>query len=243
MPTRVVAVLPAFNAARTLHRTLGELPRGLVSHTVLVDDGSTDSTVAIAREAGLEVIAHPKNFGYGANQKTCYRRALELGADIVVMLHPDYQYDGRVIPHLVGMIELGICDVMLGSRIRTRAEAMAGKMPVWKYIANRALTLVENVALGQNLGDFHSGLRAYRRNVLETIPFESNSDDFVFDSQLLCQCVHHGFRIGDVPVPVRYFDDASSVNFRQSVKYGTETLGAVAEYWAARAGRKSDRFR
>jgi hypothetical protein len=180
------------------------------------------------------VVVHEANRGYGGNQKTCYREALARGADIVVMIHPDYQYDSRIIPHAVGIIELGICDVVLGSRIRSRQEALAGGMPVYKYLSNRFLTTVENIALGQNLGDFHSGFRVYRRQVLERIPFERNSDDFVFDTQFLVQAVRFGFRLGDIPVPVRYFDEASSINFRRSVVYGLGTLGAVGQYWLDR---------
>jgi glycosyltransferase involved in cell wall biosynthesis len=231
---RVVAVMPAYNAERTLAATLADIPAGSVDEIILVDDGSKDQTVRIAREMGLTVIAHPRNRGYGGNQKTCYREALARGADIVVMIHPDYQYDSRVIPHAVGFIELGICDVVLGSRIRSRDEALRGGMPIWKYLSNRFLTTVENVALGQNLGDFHSGFRVYRRAVLETIPFERNSDDFVFDTQFLAQAIHFGFRLGDIPVPVRYFDEASSINFRRSVRYGLETLRVVGQYWLNR---------
>src|SRR5262245_31563409 len=206
---KVVAVLPAYNAELTLAATLADISVGAVDEILLVDDGSTDRTVPLAREMGLTVIQHPKNRGYGGNQKTCYRWALAQGADIVVMIHPDYQYDSRVIPHAIAIIELGICDVVLGSRIRSRAEALAGGMPKYKYLANRVLTAFENMALGQNLGDFHSGFRVYRREVLERIPFERNSDDFVFDTQFLVQAVHFGFRLGDIPVPVRYFDEAS----------------------------------
>lgn len=231
---KVVAVLPAYNAERTLAATLADVPVGAVDEFLLVDDGSTDRTVAVAREMGLTVIEHPRNRGYGGNQKTCYRWALESGADIVVMIHPDYQYDSRVIPHAVGIIELGICDVVLGSRVRSREEALRGGMPLYKYLSNRFLTLVENMGLGQNLGDFHSGFRVYRREVLERIPFEHNSDDFVFDTQFLVQAVHLGFRLGDIPVPVRYFDEASSINFRRSLKYGFETLGVVGSYWLNR---------
>jgi glycosyltransferase involved in cell wall biosynthesis len=234
--SRVMAVMPAYNAAATLERTVADIPPGSVHDMLLVDDGSRDDTVTIARRLGIRVIEHPENRGYGANQKTCYGAALETDADIVVMIHPDYQYDSRLIPHLIGFIELGICDVMLGSRIRTRGEALAGGMPVWKYLANRVLTMVENMALGQNLGDFHSGLRAYRREVLETVPFLTNSDDFVFDTQFLVQCVHFGYRLGDVPVPVRYFDEASSINFRRSVRYGMATLGTLAQYWVQQLG-------
>ena len=182
-----------------------------------VDDGSSDRTAEVARSLGITVIEREQNGGYGANQKTCYQHALERDADFVVMLHPDFQYDSRVAGIAVDFLKLGICDVVLGSRIRTRREALDGGMPAWKYLANRILTTVENVALGQNLGDFHSGFRAYTREVLETIPFLENSDDFVFDNQFLAQAVHFGFRIGDVPVPVRYFEEASSIPFRRCV--------------------------
>src|SRR5437764_8791833 len=231
---RVIAVMPAYNAEKTLAATLADMPPGCADEVILVDDGSKDRTVEIARAMGLTVIVHPQNRGYGGNQKTCYKHALERGADIVVMIHPDYQYDSRVIPHAVGFIELGICDVVLGSRIRSRDEALAGGMPVYKYVSNRFLTAVENLALGQNLGDFHSGFRVYRRAVLERVPFERNSDDFVFDTQFLVQAVRLGFRLGDVPVPVRYFREASSINFRRSVRYGLSTLGVVAQFWLDR---------
>jgi glycosyltransferase involved in cell wall biosynthesis len=240
--SKVIAVMPAYNAEATLAATLADVPAGSVDEVILVDDGSRDRTVEIARAMGLTVLVHPANRGYGGNQKTCYRTALEHGADVVVMIHPDYQYDSRVIPHAVGFIELGICDVVLGSRIRSRAEALAGGMPVWKYVANRFLTGVENLALGQNLGDFHSGFRVYRREVLERVPFENNSDDFVFDTQFLVQCVKLGFRLGDIPVPVRYFKEASSINFRRSVRYGLGTLGVVGRYWLDRLGLKRCRL-
>jgi glycosyltransferase involved in cell wall biosynthesis len=231
-----MVVMPAYNAAATLARTLADIPPESVDDILVVDDASRDDTTAMARQLGLRVITHPENRGYGANQKTCYAAALESDADVVVMIHPDYQYDSRVVPHLVGFLQLGICDVVVGSRIRTRREALDGGMPPWKYLANRILTMVENMVLGQNLGDFHSGLRAYRRTVLETIPFQRNSDDFVFDSQFLIQCVHFGFKLGDVPVPVRYFDEASSINFRRSVRYGLGTLGALVQFSVQRLG-------
>jgi glycosyltransferase involved in cell wall biosynthesis len=234
--SKVIAVMPAYNAESTLAATVGDIPPGSVDEIILVDDGSRDRTVELARAMGLTVIVHEQNRGYGGNQKTCYREALAHGADIVVMIHPDYQYDSRLIPHAVGIIEAGICDVVLGSRIRSRAEAFAGGMPVYKYVANRILTLIENIALGQNLGDFHSGFRVYRRTVLETITFERNSDDFVFDSQLLAQAVHFNFRLGDIPVPVRYFAEASSINFRRSVRYGFGTLATLGRYWLNRLG-------
>jgi glycosyltransferase involved in cell wall biosynthesis len=233
---KIIAVLPAYNAEKTLAATLADMPNGSVDEIILVDDGSKDRTVEIAREIGLTVIAHPQNRGYGGNQKTCYRTALEHGADIVVMIHPDYQYDSRIIPHAVGIIELDICDVVLGSRIRSRQEALAGGMPIYKYLSNRFLTILENFALGQNLGDFHSGFRVYRRAVLEKIPFERNSDDFVFDTQFLAQAVRLGFRLGDLPVPVRYFDEASSINFKRSLRYGVLTLAVMGQYWLDRLG-------
>src|SRR4051812_47857658 len=239
---KIIAVLPAYNAEHTLAATLADVPVGAVDEFLLVDDGSTDRTVQVACEMGLTVIQHPKNRGYGGNQKTCYRWALDHGADVVVMIHPDYQYDSRVIPHAVGIIELGICDVVLGSRIRARDEALTGGMPWWKYLANRALTAFENVTLGQNLGDFHSGFRVYRREVLERIPFEQNSDDFVFDTQFLVQAVHHGFRLGDIPVPVRYFKEASSINFKRSLRYGLTTVSTVGRWYLHKAGWKSRLF-
>jgi glycosyltransferase involved in cell wall biosynthesis len=241
---RVIAVMPAYNAEATLEKTIADIPRGTVDEIILVDDCSTDGTVELARKLGLTVITHENNRGYGGNQKTCYAYALERKADYVVMIHPDYQYDSRVIDVAVKVMQLGILDFVMGCRIRTRKETLDGGMPVYKYIANRILTTIENVLLGQNLGDFHSGFRAYKREVLETIPFESNSEDFVFDSQFLAQAVHFGFKMGDIPVPVRYFDEASSINFGRSCKYGLSTLGVMGVYWLNRLGlRKSDLFK
>jgi glycosyltransferase involved in cell wall biosynthesis len=240
---KIIAVLPAYNAEKTLAATIADVPPGSVDEILLVDDGSKDRTVELAREMGLTVIVHTKNRGYGGNQKTCYKYALDNGYDIVVMIHPDYQYDARVIPHAVSFIELGIADVVLGNRIRSRPEAIECGMPWWKYVCNRALTLFENLALGQNLGEFHSGFRVYRRQVLETLPFEENSEDFVFDTQFLVQAVRFGFRLSDVPVPVRYFREASSINFRRSTKYGLETVKTVMHYWAWKCGLPSKLFR
>jgi glycosyltransferase involved in cell wall biosynthesis len=231
---RIIAVMPAYNAALTLEKTIRDIPADTVDEVILVDDCSTDETVAVAESLGLTVIRHEQNTGYGGNQKTCYTEALSRGADIVVMIHPDYQYDSRVIGVAAELIRLGNVDVILGSRIRTRAEALKGGMPGWKYIANRCLTIFENIALGQNLGDFHSGFRAYRKEVLQTIPWRRNSDDFVFDTQFLAQSVTFGFRLGDIPVPVRYFAEASSINFRRSTRYGLLTLWVMVQFWLNR---------
>lgn len=233
---RTIVVMPAYNAATTVRQTVADIPAGAVQQIILVDDCSRDTTVTVAHELGLTVIQHERNTGYGGNQKTCYRNALAAGADYVVMVHPDYQYDSRVIPTAVAILRLGICDVVLGSRIRTRREALDGGMPLYKYLCNRILTFTENVVLGQNLGDFHSGFRAYRREVLEKIPFEENSDDFVFDSQFLAQAVYFGFKLGDIPVPVRYFPEASSINFRRSLRYGFATLGVLLKFWCQKLG-------
>jgi glycosyltransferase involved in cell wall biosynthesis len=229
--SRAIVVMPAYNAETTLEATLSEIPEGTVEEIILVDDCSKDRTVELARDLGLTVVVHEHNLGYGGNQKTCYRLALDRDADVVVMLHPDSQYDGKVVPVLIDLLRNDHCDVLLGNRIRTRREALGGGMPVYKYIANRALTTFENVWLGQNLGECHSGMRAYTRKVLETIPWERNSDDFVFDSQFLVQAVHFGFRLGDVPVPVRYMKEASSINFVRSSTYGVLTLWTLVE-WA-----------
>ena len=226
----VVVVMPAYNAELTLERTLRDIPEGCVNEVILTDDASTDRTVEIARKLGITVLRHPRNLGYGANQKTCYDAALKRGADAIIMIHPDYQYDPRVIPFALGFLSTGICDVIIGSRIRTRREALQGGMPLYKYISNRFLTITENFVLGQNLGDFHSGFRAFTREVLESIDYHRNSDDFVFDTEFLAQAVVAGFRVGDVPIPTRYFAEASSINFRRSVKYGIQTLGVMLKY-------------
>ncbi|MDM7924633.1 MAG: glycosyltransferase family 2 protein [bacterium] len=234
--SRVMVVMPAYNAERTVEKTFRDIPAGSVDSVLLVDDASRDNTVATAERLGIKVIRHEANKGYGGNQKTCYDAALADGADIVVMVHPDYQYDPRVIPFAVGFIETGICDIVIGSRVRTRRETLEGGMPVYKYISNRVLTIFENVVLGQNLGDFHSGFRVYHRRVLEAIPYRGNSDDFIFDTELLAQAVVLGFRIGDIPIPTRYADDASSINFRRSLKYGVQTVGVMGKYLLHRLG-------
>ena len=226
---RVVVVMPAYNAARTLERTYADIPADVVSHVILVDDVSKDETVDIARKLGLEVLVHRQNLGYGGNQKTCYDRALEWGADVVVMLHPDYQYDATRIPALVEPILAGRADLVLGSRFL--GDPLAGGMPRWKYLANRFLTGLENAAFGLHLSEYHTGLRAYSRRLLETIPYRLNSDDFVFDQELIAQVVAAGgLGVGEIGVPTRYFEEASSVGFRRSVVYGLSTLRVVARY-------------
>jgi glycosyltransferase involved in cell wall biosynthesis len=227
---RVIVVMPAYNAALTLERTYADIPHAVVDHVILVDDVSRDETVEIAKRLGLQVIVHRQNRGYGGNQKTCYSAALEAGAEVVVMLHPDYQYDATRIPALIEPIVRGDKDLMLGSRFL--GDPLAGGMPGWKYVANRFLTTVENLAFGLRLSEYHTGLRAYSRELLETIPYQLNSDDFVFDQELIAQVVAagKGDRIGEIAVPTRYFEEASSVGFRRSVVYGLSTLRVVARY-------------
>lgn len=225
----VVVVMPAYNAARTLERTYNDIPPNTVDKVILVDDVSKDETVEIARQLGLKVVIHIQNRGYGGNQKTCYIEALREGADIVVMLHPDYQYDSTRIPELIAPIERGEADLMLGSRL-LGGGTLAGGMPMWKYVSNRFLTTVENFVLGQRLSEMHTGFRAYSRRFLETIPFLLNSDDFVFDTEVLAQASAFGFKIGEIAVPTRYFAEASSVNFKRSVKYGVNTLAVMWRY-------------
>ena len=233
---RLVVVMPAYNAARTLERTYADIPHDLVDQIILVDDVSKDETVEVARQLGLDVIIHQQNLGYGGNQKTCYEAALANGADVVVMLHPDYQYDATRIPALVAPILSGERDLMLGSRFL--GDPLAGGMPKWKFVANRFLTIVENVAFGLRLSEYHTGLRAYSRRLLETIPYQLNSNDFVFDQELIAQVVAAGMgrRIGEIAVPTRYFEEASSVGFKRSVVYGTSTLRVVTRYLLHRVG-------
>ena len=227
---KTIIVMPAYNAEKTLQQTLDDIPKGCADGIILVDDASKDATAKLARELGLKVIVHEKNLGYGGNQKTCYRAALETGADVVVMLHPDYQYDPKLVPYLSGLIKGGICDIVLANRIRTRKEAIRGGMPFYKYIFNRMLTFIENLFLGLNLGEYHTGYRAFSRKALEKIRWEENSNDFVFDQQILIQAAALELRIGEIPVPAKYFEQASSINFVRSTKYGLETLLSVAKY-------------
>ncbi|HWR97860.1 MAG TPA: glycosyltransferase family 2 protein [Candidatus Methanoperedens sp.] len=232
---RLVVVMPAYNAERTLRLTFAELPHEYVDGVILVDDASRDATAAVARELGIRTIIHPENRGYGGNQKTCYRAALEAGADIVVMLHPDYQYSPRLVTAMASMVASGHYDIVLGSRI-LGGETIRGGMPRYKYLANRILTLAENLALGVKLSEYHSGFRAYRRAVLETLPLGENSDDFVFDNELLVQAVAFGFRIGELSCPTKYFPEASSINFRRSVRYGFGVLASAGKFLLRRAG-------
>lgn len=232
---RIVVVMPAYNAAKTIEKTYADIPAGIVSQVILVDDVSQDETVEIAQQLGIKVIVHIQNRGYGGNQKTCYLHALSGDADIVVMLHPDYQYDSRLIPELVRPIQEGRADLVLGSRL-LGGGTLAGGMPLYKFISNRFLTIIENLVLGQNLSECHTGFRAYSRRLLETLPFVLNSDDFVFDSQIIVQTVAFGFKIAEIAVPTRYFKEASSVNFRRSVVYGLATLSALSTYIWDRTG-------
>ena len=227
---KIIIVMPAYNAEKTLEQTVRDIPQGFADEIILCDDGSHDRTVEIAKRLGLTVITHAVNKGYGANQKTLYDAALAHGADIIVMVHPDYQYDPRVIPFAAGFLEKDICDVIIGSRIRTRKETLQGGMPLYKYISNRFLTVVQNIALDQNLGDFHSGFRVFKRSVLENIAYKNNSDDFIFDAECLAQAAFRGCRIGDIPIPTRYFAEASSINFSRSLVYGLGCLAVSGKY-------------
>ena len=239
---KVVVVMPAYNAGRTLRMTYEELPKDTVSIVLLVDDGSTDETLEIARQLGLEIFVHNRNYGYGANQKTCYAEALRAGADIVVMVHPDYQYDPRLVPQLIDPIRRGEADVVLGSRVKAGLALQQG-MPWWKYISNRFLTTVENRILGLKLSEYHTGYRAFHREVLETVNFRANSDGFVFDQEIIAQVVAAGFRIAEIAVPTRYFPEASSASFLASTIYGLRILTALFWYTLHRRGlRRSRRF-
>ncbi len=227
---KVIAVMPAFNAAETLEKTVKDIPKGIVDQIILVDDNSSDQTVKLARKLGLQVIKHPQNRGYGGNQKTCYTHALSEGADVVVMIHPDYQYDSSLTKEMVLPIMNGRVDVMLGSRIRSREEALAGGMPLYKYFGNRFLTLTENLLLDRNLSEYHTGFRAFHKNILKKLPFHKYSDDFVFDSQILFGTIALKAKIGEIQVPVRYFEEASSINFMRSSIYGLSILRDLGLY-------------
>jgi glycosyltransferase involved in cell wall biosynthesis len=234
---KVVVIMPAYNAAKTLRRTYDEvMAQGVVDLVIVVDDASHDDTVALARQLpDTEVIVHPRNLGYGGNQKTCYRAALQAGGDIVIMVHPDYQYTPKLIPAMVSMIANGLYPCVIGSRILGN-YALSGGMPGWKYVANRLLTFTENVLFGAKLSEYHTGYRAFSRQLLETIPWDRNSDDFVFDNQMLAQILWCGFTVAEVSCPTKYFAEASSINFRRSVKYGFGCLGTALSYRLARWG-------
>jgi glycosyltransferase involved in cell wall biosynthesis len=220
---KIVVVMPAFNAEKTLERTYNEIPSEFVDEVILVDDASGDRTSEIARKIGIRMVVHTENLGYGANQKTCYRTALALGADIVIMVHPDYQYTPKLIPAMASMIAYGEFDAVLASRI-LGVGALRGGMPLYKYISNRFLTLIENLLLNHKLSEYHTGYRAFSRDVLERLPLDKNSDDFVFDNQILAQLIWFGYRIGEVSCPTKYFPEASSINFRRSLTYGLGVL-------------------
>ncbi len=235
---KLIVIMPAYNAEKTLRQTYEELPHEYVDEVILVDDASKDQTAAVANELGIKTVIHSENMGYGGNQKTCYREALRHGADIVVMVHPDYQYSPRLVAAMASMIASGHYDVVLGSRI-LGGTALKGGMPLYKYIANRLLTLIENLALGVKISEYHTGFRAFTREVLMTLPLEENSDDFVFDSEMLVQTAYFGFKIGELSCPTRYFKEASSINFRRSVKYGFGVLSTVMKYILAKSGLKT----
>ena len=227
--------MPAYNAERTLHKTYGEIPHDIVDEVLLTDDASRDETVRVARELGIRTIVHAANRGYGGNQKTCYAAALESGADIVVMLHPDYQYTPKLITAMAALIACDVYDVVLGSRILV-GGAVAGGMPLYKYVANRGLTLAENLIIGRKLSEYHTGYRAFSRRVLTALPLLENSDDFVFDNQMLAQIIYFGYNVGEVSCPTRYFPEASSINFRRSVKYGFGVLGTSLQFRLQKMG-------
>jgi glycosyltransferase involved in cell wall biosynthesis len=232
---KICVVLPAYNAGKTLERTIRDMPQGVIDDVVLVDDASTDDTLRVAAQLGIFAVAHDQNKGYGGNQKTCYRVALERGADIVVMLHPDYQYDPKLLPAMASMLSSGVFDVVLGSRI-LGIGALAGGMPRYKYVANRILTGIQNLLLGHKLSEYHTGYRGFTRAVIEALPLARNSDDFLFDNQMLAQAIYRRFRVGEISCPARYFAEASSINFRRSVRYGFGVLTTSAQFRLARLG-------
>lgn len=232
---RIAVIMPAYNAARTLSATYAEIPKDIVDDIILVDDSSSDHTVQLSRELGIETVVHPENRGYGGNQKTCYLTALNRGADIVVMLHPDYQYSPKLIRAMASMIAEADFDVVLASRI-LGIGALAGGMPLYKYISNRILTFVQNLLCGHKLSEYHTGYRAWSRQVLESLPLLSNSDDFLFDNQMLVQCIHRGYRVGEISCPTKYFAEASSISLRRSVTYGLGVLKTSLEFRLTRWG-------
>ena len=233
---KVVVVMPAYNAQKTLKKTVDDIPAGLVDKIILVDDGSRDKTIQVAKNLGLEVFSHPRNLGYGGNQKTCYWEALKMNPDVVVMLHPDYQYDASLTGELVRPILEGRYDAMFGSRIRTRKEALNGGMPWYKYVINRAFTPLENVILGVNFTEHFSGFRAYSKKVLKTVPFQRMTNDFAFDQEIMASTISFGFRVGEIPVPVRYYSDSSSIKWLKGGKFLGQTLLVLFKYALHMAG-------
>jgi len=232
---KVLVVMPAYNAAKTLERTFKDIPFDVVDEVLLVDDASHDETLEVARQLGIRCFLHARNLGYGRNQKTCYTEALKLGADIVVMVHPDYQYSPKIIPALAGLVASGEYEVAIGSRI-LGGKACQGGMPAYKYIFNRLLTLFQNLLLGAKLSEYHTGFRAFSRKVLETLPLWENSDDFVFDNQMIAQAVMFGFRIGEISCPTKYFEEASSINLKRSIEYGLGVVGTTLSFVAYKLG-------
>lgn len=226
---KVIVILPAYNAEKTLEITYSEIPFDVVDDVLLVDDASSDKTTDMAKSLGIKTIVHPENKGYGGNQKTCYREALKMGADIVIMLHPDYQYTPKLIPAMAYLIESGEFDAVLGSRVLS-GGALKGGMPVYKYLSNRLLTLIQNILLGQKLSEYHTGYRAFKKEILERLPLEENSDDFVFDNQMLSQIIYFGYKVGEISCPAKYFPEASSINFRRSIKYGFGVLLTAVKF-------------
>ncbi len=236
---KTFVVLPAYNAERTLEMTYRDIPQDIVDGVLLVDDGSADKTVALAKSLGIETISHDRNFGYGRNQKTCYQAALGRGADVVIMVHPDYQYTPKLITAMASMIAFDVYDVVLGSRI-IGGKALKGGMPGYKYVANRFLTAFENLLLGSKLSEYHTGYRAFSSSVLESIPLHENDDDFVFDNEMLAQIIYFDFRIGEVSCPTRYFEGASSIGFARSVKYGIGVVATSLRFLFHRLGIRKD---
>jgi len=232
---KVIVILPAYNAEKTLEMTYSEIPFDIVDDVLLVDDASSDKTADMAKSLGILTIVHPENKGYGGNQKTCYREALKMGADIVIMLHPDYQYTPKLIPAMAYLIESGEFDAVLGSRILS-GGALKGGMPVYKYLSNRLLTLIQNILLGQKLSEYHTGYRAFKKEILERLPLEENSDDFVFDNQMLSQIIYFGYKVGEISCPAKYFPEASSINFRRSLVYGLSVLLTSIKYFFQKTG-------
>ncbi|MED5353321.1 MAG: glycosyltransferase family 2 protein, partial [Nitrospinota bacterium] len=232
---RVCVVMPSYNAEKTLQKTYDEIPKNIVDEIILTEYASKDQTVKVAKSLGIKTFVHNQNRGYGGNQKTCYKAALDLDADIIIMLHPDYQYTPKLITAMASMIAEGVFDAVIGSRILGN-KAMKGGMPIYKYVSNRVLTLIENTIIQQKLSEYHTGYRAFSRKVLETIPLLDNSDDFVFDNQMLCQILYFGFEVGEVSCPALYFDDASSISFNRSVSYGLGVVQTALKYAMAKRG-------